>query len=139
MRVWVAAVGLVVALAAAGDAGAILHSKTFRTPSKNIACAYYGASITGRVIFRCDLLSGLRPKPARHCEVDWTGASMSVRGRAGPTCAGDTVYDRRAPILAYGNAWTRGGISCTSRTTGLTCRNVDGHGFFLSRQSWRVF
>jgi hypothetical protein len=136
---WVAAPALVVALVATGDAAAILHSKTFRTPSRNIACAYYDASITGRVVFRCDLLSGLRPKPARHCEVDWTGTSMSVRGRAGPTCAGDTVYDRRAPILGYGKAWTRGGISCTSAATGLTCRNVDGHGFFLSRRRWRVF
>jgi Family of unknown function (DUF6636) len=116
-----------------------LNAKTFRTPSKNIACAYYPVSITGRAVFRCDLLSGLKPRPARHCDVDWTGASMGPRGKAGPTCAGDTVYERRAPILAYGRTWSYGGISCTSRATGLTCRNRDGHGFFLSRQSWRVF
>ena len=116
-----------------------LTTKTFRTPSKNIACAFYPASITGRAVFRCDLLSGLKPKPKRHCDVDWTGASMGPRGKAGPTCAGDTVYDPRAPILAYGRTWSYGGIVCTSRTTGLTCRNGDTHGFFLSRDSWRVF
>jgi hypothetical protein len=115
-----------------------LTTKTFRTPSKNIACAFYPASITGRAVFRCDLLSGLKPEPARHCDVDWTGASMGPRGKAGPTCAGDTVYDRSAPILAYGRTWSYGGIVCTSRSSGLTCRNRNSHGFFLSRSSWRV-
>ena len=125
-------------LAVPGTAEALV-TKTFRTPSKNIACAFYPASITGRAVFRCDLLSGLKPKPARHCDVDWTGASMGPRGKAGPTCAGDTVYDRSAPVLAYGRTWSYGGIVCTSRTSGLTCRNGDKHGFFLSRDSWRVF
>jgi hypothetical protein len=126
-------------LVAPASPGAALRTKTFRTPSKNIACAYYPASITGKAVFRCDLFSGLKPKPARRCDVDWTGASMAPRGKAGPTCAGDTVYDPHAPVLAYGRSWSYGGVSCTSRATGLTCRNRDGHGFFLSRQSWRVF
>ena len=128
-----------VLLPAAATAAGPLHSKTFRTPSRNIACAYYEASITGTAVFRCDLLSGLHPEPTRPCDVDWTGASMGLRGRADPTCAGDTVYDRRAPILAYGRTWTRAGMSCASRMTGLRCRNRDGHGFFLSRARWRVF
>ncbi len=130
--------GALLAGAAGGSPGA-LHSRTFRTPSKNISCAYYPASITGTAVFRCDLFSGLRPKPKRRCDVDWTGASMGLRGRAGPTCAGDTVYDPHAPILAYGSTWSLAGLSCSSRATGLTCRNRDGHGFFLSRASWRVF
>jgi hypothetical protein len=133
----VMAVAAVLAAPAAGARS--LSTKTFLTPSKNIACAYYPASITGRAVFRCDLMSGLHPRPARHCDVDWTGASMAPRGKAGPTCAGDTVYDRSAPVLAYGKSWFYGGITCASRATGLTCRNRDGHGFFLSRQSWRVF
>jgi two-component sensor histidine kinase len=36
-------------------------------------------------------------------------------------------------------AWSRGGFRCTSMRTGLACRNRSGHGFFLSRASWRVF
>ena len=90
-------------------------------------------------MFRCDLLSGLKPRPRTKCEGDWTGASMGLRGRAGPTCAGDTVYDPRAPILGLRQDWTLAGLSCSSRQAGLTCRNRDGHGFFLSRASWRVF
>jgi hypothetical protein len=130
---------LVTGLVAAGTAAPALTTKTFHTPSKNIYCAYYPASITGKAVFRCDLLSGLHPRPTRHCDVDWTGASVGPRGKAGPQCAGDTVYDRRAPALAYGRTWTYGGITCVSRATGLTCRNRDGHGFFLARASWRVF
>ncbi len=130
------------ALLVAGTASAApraLHSRTFRTPSKNISCAYYPASVSGTAVFRCDLLSGLKPRPRTKCDVDWTGASMGLRGRAGPTCAGDTVYDQRAPILAYGSTWSLAGLSCSSQQVGLTCRNRDGHGFFLSRQSWHVF
>jgi hypothetical protein len=138
MRTVLAVASSVAVLAAPPTAGALV-TKTFRTPSKNIACAFYPASITGRAVFRCDLRSGLKPKPTRHCDVDWTGASMGPRGKAGPTCAGDTVYDRSAPILAYGRTWSYGGIVCTSRMSGLTCGNRDRHGFFLSRASWRVF
>jgi hypothetical protein len=35
--------------------------------------------------------------------------------------------------LAYGSTWTRAGITCTMRTTGLTCRNRDGHGLHLQK------
>ena len=105
----------------------------FRTPSTNIACAYYRPSL------RCDVRSGLRPEPRTACELDWTGISMAVVGRARPTCAGDTAYDPRAPILAYGRRWRRAGFTCLSQRLGLRCVNRSGHGFFLSRARWRTF
>jgi hypothetical protein len=107
----------------------------FRTPSKNIACGY----LTAPAFLRCDVLSGLKPRPARRCELDWTGISMAPTGRATPTCAGDTVYQRGAPILAYGRTWRRGGFTCVSRRTGLRCTNRSGHGFVLARDRWRLF
>lgn len=88
---------------------------------------------------RCDILSGLRPEPARLCEGDWTGVSMLETKRAGAVCAGDTVYDRSAPVLGYGRAWVRNGFRCVSRRSGLTCTNRRSNGFFLSRERWRVF
>ncbi|MGZ8739995.1 MAG: DUF6636 domain-containing protein [Gaiellaceae bacterium] len=45
----------------------------------------------------------------------------------------------RVPVLRYGRSWTWHGIRCTSRRTGLTCKNPSGHGFVLSRQLQRVF
>ena len=123
------------ALAAAFALGAPQPFETFRLPSGNIGCTYERASAT----LRCDILSGLRPEPARRCELDWTGLTLSAVGRARPQCAGDTAFDRRAPLLRYGSAWRRGRITCRSARDGLRCANRLGHGFFLSRQRWRVF
>ena len=59
-------------------------------------------------------------------------------GTASVVCAGDTVLGERGPPLAYGSRFSRGGITCVSRATGLTCRNAAGRGFFLSRERWTV-
>jgi hypothetical protein len=111
----------------------------FRTPSSNIYCAYNAPQGAHRATLRCDLLSGLNPAPRRRCELDWTGIALSATGRAAAQCAGDTVADRRLPVLGYGSTWRRGRFTCVSRRPGLTCRNRSGHGFFLSRGAWRVF
>ncbi len=42
-------------------------------------------------------------------------------------------------VLGYGETWSLGSISCSSDMNGLTCRNKEGHGFFLSRKSQAVF
>ena len=108
---------------------------TFRMPSGNIACGY--STDFGPVTLRCDILSGMKPRPRGPCELDWTGLSMGG-GTARPTCAGDTVYDRKAPVLAYGSVWKRGPFTCLSSWAGLSCANRAGHGFFLSRERWAV-
>lgn len=132
-----AAAVLASAAAAQGAAGAApLRTATFKTPSGNIACAVHAFS---GWFLRCDILSGLQPEPKRRCEGDWTGASLTQLGRGGAVCAGDTVYDRRAPVLAYGRVWARNGFRCVSRRTGLTCTNTRAHGFFLARERWRTF
>jgi hypothetical protein len=118
-------------------AGSALRIPKFKTPSGNIVCAYYNRSL------RCDIRSGLTPKPSRPrgCPsyTDFgQGLDLGTR-RAGVVCAGDTLLAEVAPALAYGRAWRRGPITCRSRITGLTCKNTLGHGFFLSRQSWRLF
>ena len=113
----------------------------FRMPSRNIGCLLEPPlpGATSKPVLRCDILSGLKPEPRRRCELDWTGISLGVTGRARPTCAGDTAYDRRTRILAYGATWRRAGITCRSRRTGLRCTNRSGHGFVLARERWRIF
>jgi hypothetical protein len=124
------------ALAAFGpQSGEAVRFETFQMPSRNIGCLY---DRSARVL-RCDVLSGLRPEPRRACELDWTGITLVAAGRATPQCAGDTAYDRRAPILGYGRTWRRGAITCRSARDGLRCSNRRGHGFFLSRARWRVY
>ena len=105
----------------------------FHTPTGNIGCAYVSDPGFGGPSLRCDILSGLKPKPQRRCALDLTGFSLRPTGRASVVCAGDTAVDRRSPVLRYGQRWSRGGFTCTSRTAGLRCRNRSAHGFFLSR------
>ena len=119
----------------------------FRTPSGNIVCGYTIAPADGSASMECGIKSGLRPPPHMiHCQAGDPNdkrLSLTAKGRAMPVlCAGDPgpfLVEQKARVLAYGRSWSGGGITCTSATTGLTCRNRVGHGFFLSRQSWRTF
>ena len=125
----VALVGLAVPAAGAAP------NPFFRTPSKNIYCAYFGS-------LRCDIKSGLKPKPAKPhgCDFDWGQTYVLARvGRARIGCVSDSVFDPSAAALAYGKTWRRGSIACISRRSGLRCTNRSGHGFFMSRQRSQRF
>jgi hypothetical protein len=126
-----AALVAVVALALAAPAQAIVTQ--FRTPSSNIGCVFSSDPRLGGTYLRCDILSGLKPKPRRACQLDLTGFQMAPKGRSSVVCAGDTAVNRNARAVPYGSKWSRGGFTCTSRKAGLRCRNRSGHGFFLSR------
>jgi hypothetical protein len=54
-------------------------------------------------------------------------------------CYGDTVLDKTLPVLAYGEVWQRGGFTCTSEQSGITCSNADRHGLALSWAKQEVF
>jgi hypothetical protein len=126
----------------------------FKTPSGNIQCDYgYGK---GPAYVRCGIRSGLKPPPPSRgpgCDVpnrvviSQTGsaslAGLSAcpgedEGDAGPF-AGGQPGGPPVSVIGYGKTWNGGGLSCTSAVTGLTCRNKSGHGFFLSRERWRLF
>ena len=64
---------------------------------------------------------------------------ITAKGQAGHICHGDTVMDPKLPPLAYGEVWQRGGFTCRSEQTGLTCFNAMQHGFSLSRAEQKVF
>lgn len=114
----------------------------FKTPSGNIICAYNGPMQGVPAGVRCDMASGLKPRPRRPagCTLDFGQGLTLVAGRGGRvTCAGDTLLGSPAAVLAYGRRFSGRGITCVSRFSGLTCKSNDGHGFFLSRQDWRLF
>jgi hypothetical protein len=106
-------------------------------PSRNIGCIF---SQSPRGV-RCDVRTGLRPRPARPrgCDLDWGyGFEMTLVSRPKTFCAGDTALGQ-GPVLAYGASLRIEGFTCTSQRTGLRCTNRAGHGFFLSRERWRRF
>lgn len=128
------------ALCALGPVGAASADVAFATPTLNIGC--YGTSVE----VRCDIgrSSATRPKRPRSCEFDWGNAfGLGRTGRGFGICAGDTALpdpNRPPRILRYGRSIrVNARITCTSRVTGLTCRNRQGHGFLLSKQRIRLY
>ena len=125
------------------------ESGNFKTPSSNIVCSYFiqVGSRASESNVGCVVKSGLKPAPPRRPCQDGGYAGdrvyLGVTGRVQvPSCAGDPgpyVYVDVARVLGYGKTWSGGGFRCISALSGLTCRNKSGHGFFLSRESWRKF
>jgi hypothetical protein len=126
----------------AGPAHASARSQyvEFRSPSKNIYCHISGAAPYNEA--RCDIHQHTfhaPPKPAS-CQFDW-GQSLMVHHRARWACVSDPATGSlHVPTLGYGQSKTLGHIRCTSRRTGMVCRNLStGHGFKLSRAAVRLF
>lgn len=119
--------------AAAGGSGL----RGFRSPSGNIACAAIERSV------RCDVLATTngRPKRPAWCHFDWGYAYGIQKGwhHGRRLCVSDTVNDPSFPKLRYGRSWTAGGVTCRSRTAGVSCSTRAGHGFFLSRGRQSLF
>ena len=68
-----------------------------------------------------------------HTELDGYIA-LHRHGRATLGERGDYPgYGHARRTLRYGDTWKRPGIRCAMRTTGLRCRNLDGHGFRLAK------
>ena len=125
---------VVVALAVAGVANAAVPTpdpvKTgFAVPSRNMVCnagPYRGGNVLACTVFS--------EASARGQKI-W---SKQSRGRVSVGFLQSNAATE-LPLLRYGRSWTWKGFGCTSRRTGLTCKNQSGHGFVLSRQSQRVF
>ncbi len=107
----------------------------FSTPSGNIAC-HVGAKAA-----RCDIRNrDWKPTPPPEpCELDYGHGIVATPDHAEFVCAGDTTLG--APnTLPYGEVSVRGQFACESAEDGVTCSHLEtGHGFFLSRESFRIF
>lgn len=102
-----------------------LKAKHFMTPSGNIRC---------RTLMRKGRAVGVR------CRVLSSDYIAVLRKRARRVTIAPAVANGSLPAVPYGHSWKRGRFRCDSETTGLTCRNmVTKHGFFLSRESTRLF
>jgi hypothetical protein len=138
---WWALIGVVAFLVGSGSAIGASGANSFRTPSGNIYCAYEHYSFAP-IDLRCEIRGGIKPLPPKPstCNADWgAGYSMRQSGLARVLCISDTVYDRKAKVIAYRTTWSGGGFACESRTTGLRCTSPSGAGFFLSREHSYTF
>jgi hypothetical protein len=108
----------------------------FSSPSKNIGCYIDKTSV------RCDIRDRTWKPSARpaNCDLDFgQGIGLGAGRKARFVCAGDTALGP-PKRLAYGAAIQAGVLRCDSARAGMTCRDTKtGRGFFLSRQSYRIF
>jgi hypothetical protein len=110
----------------------------FETPSHNIGCYIDSHSA------RCDIRSRTWSPPPEPASCKKIGLDFGQGVVVGPhrsefVCAGDTSLGGRA-VLGYGSSARRETIACVSQPAGVTCTNsANGHGFFLSRQRYRLF
>ena len=109
----------------------------FFTPSHNIAC-----SLTPDRVF-CDTSERAwtpnLPKP-ESCDFDWgPRVALDEFGSGEFVCVSDSLHGVPYGVLLYGKLIQRGGISCVSEETGLTCTNASEGGFFLSEQRVGLF
>jgi hypothetical protein len=130
------ALALAVALSvlAVPAAGAATKHHMFASPSGNIGC------YVNRHFARCDIAAHTwkAPQKPASCDFDW-GDSLLLRRATRFGCISDTVLGARH-VLRYGHSVRFGNKKCTSRKSGMVCRNLDtGHGFRLARDSYRRF
>ncbi len=115
-----------------------LRDDGFQTPTRNIHCTIF----EDEGLLRCDIIKNrakLPPKP-KDCDLDWGNAfGMGLTGAAQRACHGDTIVAGTNPVLGYGKTWRKGGFTCTSKTTGLTCTNRDKKGWEISQTKQRLF
>ena len=137
-----------VTLVATSTAAAKTPLPGIRSPSGNISCLYVpgGGSNLLCAIQRAGYSTALQSRCMRPdgSGVDWHGFELGVARAGRVLCTGGILYNpgTQQPhyvTLTYGKTWRRGGFTCASRTTGITCRNAAGHGVFLARESWRAW
>jgi hypothetical protein len=111
----------------------------FQSPSKDISCLVFPDG--NKSAIRCDSAAmETKPKRPANCDLEYGQAfMMDAKGGAERICYGDALTDKPLPIVAYGETWQRGGITCTVKQTGVTCFNADRHGFSLSRAKQELF
>jgi hypothetical protein len=129
------------------------------TPAGQIVCMLGAGGV------RCDYFAENQTWVAPHpgnCDLD-TGASLTVDRTAGTSCVGDSIVGKAAldggldtwrkagdptvswdgmtlVSLPYGATLVVGTFRCDSADPGVTCVNeATGHGFFMSRESIRIF
>jgi hypothetical protein len=120
---------LALALSATASAKTVTY-KSIVGPNKNISCF----AVKGSTEIECS--ASFVPEIG---ELD-TYLAVRARGRAKLSERGDYPgYEVRRRTLHFGDIWQRPGVRCTMRATGLTCRNLDEHGFHLERDHVRRF
>lgn len=125
------------------------YQHVFATPSGNILCggnSHKHAKADKRYTNDLYCFIGLNKAMPKRCEKQGEGLdfTLNAKGKAAMNCAGfefvpyNEGYEKTR-VLKYGETVSGNGWSCRSETSGLSCKNNDGHGFSINRQEYRLF
>jgi hypothetical protein len=122
---------LAVAVASAADARVVTY-KRIVSPSKQISCHAVIAIAGGGIECSAPYLPDIG-------DLD-TYLALRRHGKAILSQRGDySGYTVARRTLHYGDTWKRPGIRCSIKTSGLTCHNLDDHGFHIAKGDVRRF
>lgn len=133
-----------VAVCMGGDAGRQRLHRYFDSPTGNIRCAVTADYATCDIQDRDWELPPAGDRCRGMSEGDWgLPLTLGPEGVATFSCTTDEplwgMLDAPA-VLPYGARLQHGDLVCISDRSGMTCRHErTGHGFALSRASYRVF
>ena len=124
-------VALIAALTAMVRAPAA-QAVDFRTPSKAAYCDFVpqGGIVDGVATPRTDDMFCWTPRDGFTVQMTVRGRPQEVAGRGSHL---EGAYAPVTRVLRFGQRWRRGGFSCVSRRSGLTCVNRARHGWWLGR------
>jgi hypothetical protein len=113
------------------------HAVDFKTPQRAAYCDF---------VPQGEVIEGGVPSPRSTLQC-WTPNDgfttyMSRTGKARKLYGEQLVhaYAPATPLLRFGQRWQNGDFYCLSESTGLTCRNARGHGWWLGRfRGYRIF
>lgn len=122
----------------ASDSAPAAATKTFALPSGNIACELAADSAT------CTIANSTAtpPEDATCAGVIGLELTVTAEGVDLPCVEGASPGAAAAgtPVLDYGQSETVGDFTCTSSSTGVTCKHdPSGKGFRLARAGSEVF
>jgi len=109
----------------------------FVSPGMNLACGFVpflDGQLTG-----CQALVKVANLP--ECDAPQSNSSPAIDFQTGKMAAGHClsqgVFNSGSRVLQYGGQITVGGVTCTSRRTGVTCIDrPSGRGFKASREAF---
>ena len=107
----------------------------FVSPSGNIQC-HMNQFAAACVI--ADFTPSFTSRPDS-CAGDWGNYFYVIAGKSGRLGCVTGEFSRPTFTLEYGNSVTADRITCTSRTSGMTCSTLGGGGFSLRRATQSIF
>ena len=129
LRCLLATALLALALAATASAKTVTY-KNIVGPNKQLSCW----AVIGSTEIECSA-----PFVPEIGELD-TYLAVRARGKSKLSERGDFPgYAAPRRTLHFGDVWQRPGVRCKLRANGLTCRNLDDHGFHLQKGHVRRF